>query len=133
MKQRIAINGFGRIGRQVFRILHNDPQLEIVAINDLTDPEMLAHLLRYDSVHGRFDAEVKVVEGGFEVDGRFVKVTAERNPAALPWGELGVKLVHECTGVFRSREKAAAQQAASAKLALRLEKQLSTSKNWLAS
>ena len=108
MKQRIAINGFGRIGRQVFRILHNDPQLEIVAINDLTDPEMLAHLLRYDSVHGRFDAEVKVVEGGFEVDGRFVKVTAERNPAALPWGELGVKLVHECTGVFRSREKAAA-------------------------
>ena len=115
MKRKIAINGFGRIGRQVFRILNGAADLEIVAINDLTDPEMLAHLLRYDSVHGRFQAKVEVVEGGFNVDGRFVRVSAERNPAALPWGELGVELVHECTGVFRSREKAAAHIEAGAK------------------
>ena len=115
MKRKIAINGFGRIGRQVFRILNGAADLEIVAINDLTDPEMLAHLLRYDSVHGRFQAKVEVVEGGFNVDGRFVRVSAERNPAALPWGELGVELVHECTGVFRTREKAAAHLEAGAK------------------
>ena len=108
MSRKIAINGFGRIGRQVFRILEGNTDLEVVAINDLTDPDMSAHLLRYDSVHGKFGAEVEVVEGGFNVNGRFVQVTAQRNPAELNWGELGVEAVMECTGVFRSKEKAQA-------------------------
>ncbi len=86
MTRKISINGFGRIGRQVFRILEDDSELEVVAINDLTAPDMSAHLLKYDSVHGRFGREVKVVDGGFEVDGRFVQVTAQRNPTDLNWG-----------------------------------------------
>ena len=106
MSRKIAINGFGRIGRQIFRILEGDPQIEVVAINDLTDPVMSAHLLKYDSVHRRFNAEVDVVEGGFNVNGRFVRVTAQRNPAELNWGALDVEVVLECTGVFRSKEKA---------------------------
>jgi glyceraldehyde 3-phosphate dehydrogenase len=108
MSRKIAINGFGRIGRQVFRILEGDPSLEVVAINDLTDPDMSAHLLKYDSVHRRFNADVKVVDRGFEVNGRFIRVTAQRNPAELNWGELGVEAVLECTGIFRSKEKAQA-------------------------
>ena len=108
MSRKIAINGFGRIGRQVFRILEGDPTLEIVAINDLTDPTMSAHLLKYDSVHRRFNADVKVVDNGLEVNGRFIQVTAQRNPAELNWGELGVEVVLECTGIFRSKEKAQA-------------------------
>jgi glyceraldehyde 3-phosphate dehydrogenase len=114
MGRKIAINGFGRIGRQVFRILHTQSDVEVVAINDLTDPKMLAHLLTYDSVHRRFDAEVKVVEGGISVDGRFVAVTAERDPKKLAWGERGVELVMECTGVFRTKEKAMAHVEAGA-------------------
>lgn len=108
MTRKIAINGFGRIGRQVFRILEGAQDLEIVAINDLTPPDMSAHLLKYDSVHGRFGADVQVVEGGFQVNGRFVRVTAERDPAQLAWGDLGVEVVLECTGVFRTKEKAQA-------------------------
>lgn len=105
MTRKIGINGFGRIGRQVFRILESASDIEVVAINDLTAPEMSAHLLKYDSVHGRFDADVKVVDGGFNVNDRFVRVTAERNPADLKWGEYGVEVVLECTGIFRSKEK----------------------------
>ncbi len=106
MSRRIAINGFGRIGRMVFRILETDPEIDVVAVNDLTDPEMLAHLLRYDSVHRRFDSEVKVADGALLIDGRSVRITAERDPAKLAWGDLGVDLVLECTGVFRTKESA---------------------------
>lgn len=115
MSRKIAINGFGRIGRMVFRILHDIDDLEVVAINDLTDPEMLAHLLRYDSVHRRYDADVEVRDGHIYVDDRRVNTTAERNPANLPWAELGVELVLECTGVFRNKEKASAHIEAGAK------------------
>ena len=105
MTRKIGINGFGRIGRQVFRILESASDIEVVAINDLTAPDMSAHLLKYDSVHGRFDADVKVVDGGFSVNDRFIRVTAERNPADLNWGAYGVEVVLECTGIFRSKEK----------------------------
>ena len=115
MNRRIAINGFGRIGRMVYRILETDPSVDVVAINDLTDPEMLAHLLRYDSVHRRFDADVQVEDGALVVNGRTIRTTAERNPAALGWGDLGVDLVLECTGVFRTRESAAAHLDAGAR------------------
>lgn len=108
MSRKIAINGFGRIGRQVFRILHGQSDLEVVAINDLTDPTMLAHLLKYDSVHRRFEADVQVTENGISVDGRHVTVSAERDPTKLGWSEKGVELVMECTGVFRTKDEAMA-------------------------
>ncbi len=114
MKRKIGINGFGRIGRQVFRILETATDLEVVAINDLTAPDMSAHLLKYDSVHGRFDAEVEVVEGGFKVNDRFINVTAEHDPSKLKWGEYGVEVVLECTGIFRSKEKVQAHLDAGA-------------------
>jgi glyceraldehyde 3-phosphate dehydrogenase len=114
MSRKIAINGFGRIGRMVFRILHDIDELEVVAINDLTDPEMLAHLLSYDSVHRRYTAEVEVRDSHIHVDGRRINTTAERNPANLPWAELGVELVLECTGVFRNKETASAHLTAGA-------------------
>jgi glyceraldehyde 3-phosphate dehydrogenase len=101
MTTRIGINGFGRIGRNYFRaLLAKGADLEIVALNDLTDPATLAHLLRYDSVFGRFDGEVKVTDGGFSVNGADVKVTSERDPASIPWGDLGVDIVIESTGFF---------------------------------
>jgi len=106
--RKVAINGFGRIGRQVFRILNGQQDVEVVAINDLTDPAMLAHLLKYDSVHRKFNADVQVVEGGVSVDGRFVAVTAHRDPAKLNWAQYGVELVMECTGVFRNKADALA-------------------------
>ncbi|MFS8512876.1 MAG: ArsJ-associated glyceraldehyde-3-phosphate dehydrogenase [Planifilum fulgidum] len=106
-KTKIGINGFGRIGRNVFRALMDHPELEVVAVNDLTDAGTLAHLLKYDSVHGRLEAEVKVTDEGFSVNGRTVKVMAERDPANLPWRDLGVDLVVESTGRFRKREDAA--------------------------
>ena len=106
-KARIGINGFGRIGRNVFRALLDHPELEVVAVNDLTDAATLAHLFKYDSVHGKLQAEVELTEDGFTVNGRPVKVLAERDPAQLPWGDLGVDLVVESTGRFRSREDAA--------------------------
>mgnify|MGYP001261593705 CR=1 FL=1 len=115
MTHKIAINGFGRIGRMIFRILENNPGLEVVAINDLTDPDMLAHLLEFDSVHGRFDAPVTVKDGAIEVNGRTIHTSAERNPADLPWAKLGVDLVLECTGVFRNKETASAHLDAGAK------------------
>lgn len=103
MAVRIAINGFGRIGRNVFRILNERDDLEVVAINDLTDTQTLAHLLRYDTVGGRFDGKVAVGEGTMTVDGKEIRTLAERDPSALPWAELKVDFVVEATGIFRSR------------------------------
>ncbi|MBO0587434.1 type I glyceraldehyde-3-phosphate dehydrogenase [Sporosarcina sp. E16_8] len=103
MTLKIAINGFGRIGRKVFREALKQEEIEIVAVNDLTDAAMLAHLLKYDSVHGVFDAEVSSDNDTLIVDGKRVKVYAEKDPAALPWGKLGVDVVIESTGVFADR------------------------------
>jgi len=106
MTIRVAINGFGRIGRQVFRILHaRRDQFEVVAVNDLGKAEALAHLLKYDSTHGRFDGEVGLADGKIVVDGWKVPVLSERDPANLPWKSMGAPLVVESTGVFRTREQ----------------------------
>ncbi|MDF2958333.1 MAG: gapA [Paenibacillus sp.] len=103
---KVGINGFGRIGRNVFRAAFNNPEVEIVAINDLTDVNTLAHLLRYDTTHGRFNATVEATEGALIVNGKEVKVFAERNPENLPWGANGVEIVVESTGIFTAKEKA---------------------------
>jgi glyceraldehyde 3-phosphate dehydrogenase len=103
MAIRIAINGFGRIGRLVFRVLAERDGFEVVAVNDLSDARGLAHLLRYDSVHGRYPGTVKGHEGEIEVDDQRIRVLAERDPARLPWKELAVDFAVESTGVFRSR------------------------------
>ncbi|MGM7634459.1 type I glyceraldehyde-3-phosphate dehydrogenase [Bacillus sp. Hm123] len=115
MAVKIGINGFGRIGRLVLRAALKHPNLEIVAVNDLTDANMLAHLLKYDSVHGTLEAEVTVDGEYIVVDGHKVKVLAEREPANLPWGELGVDVVIESTGRFTKREDAAKHLEAGAK------------------
>ena len=115
MATKIGINGFGRIGRAVFRIAMAQPALEVVAINDLTDAGTLAHLLKYDSVHGRFDHSVEVTQGGLRVDGKEIRVLAERDPAQLPWGELGVEIVVESTGRFTKKEDAEKHLEAGAK------------------
>ena len=117
MTARVAINGFGRIGRNIFRAAHDrgEDQLEIVAVNDLTDASSLAHLLRYDSVHGRFGGEVEVRDGDLVVDGRHVRVLSERDPASLPWEELDVDIVLEATGLFRARKDAARHLEAGAR------------------
>ncbi|SDF59308.1 type I glyceraldehyde-3-phosphate dehydrogenase [Sporomusa acidovorans] len=115
MTIKVGINGFGRIGRNVFRAAVNNPQFEIVAVNDLTDAKTLAHLLKYDSVHGTMPAEVKAVDGGIEVNGRLVKVLAEKDPAQLPWKAMGVDIVVESTGRFTEKDKAMAHVAAGAK------------------
>ncbi len=118
---KVAINGFGRIGRVVFRIIHERQKegklsdIEIVAINDLTDPKTLAHLLKYDSVHGKFKGEVKSRDDGIEVDGKFIKVYAEKDPEQLPWKDLGVDIIIESTGVFRDPAKAKKHIKAGAK------------------
>jgi glyceraldehyde 3-phosphate dehydrogenase len=120
MAVRVAINGFGRIGRLVLRsiIETGRKDLQVVAINDLGPVETNAHLLRYDSVHGRFPREVKVHGDHISVDGQDMKVTAIRNPAELPHRELGVDIALECTGIFTSKEKASAHLAAGAKRVL---------------
>ena len=115
MAIRVGINGFGRIGRLVFRAAEMNPNIEVVAVNDLTDAATLAHLLKYDSVHKIFAATVTAVDGGFLVNGREVKVLAERDPSRLPWGELGVDVVVESTGFFTDATKAAAHRDAGAK------------------
>jgi len=115
MAKRIAINGFGRIGRLTFRILQDMPDVEVVAINDLTDIKTLAHLLKYDSAQGIFKADVKPDTQGILVNGKLVKAYAERDPKALPWKELGVDIVLECTGIFRNKEKAGWHLEAGAK------------------
>ncbi len=115
MTRRIAINGFGRIGRMIFRILNEQPDLEVVAINDLTEPSTLAHLLEFDSVHGRFSGDIQAEENAIRVNGVSVPTFAERNPADLPWAKLGVELVLECTGVFRNKQSASGHLEAGAK------------------
>ena len=102
---KVGINGFGRIGRLVFRHALNDPNIEIVAINDLTDAKTLAHLLKYDSMYGILDADVSATDDSIIVNGKEIKVTAERDPANIKWGEAGVEVVVEATGIFRSKEK----------------------------
>jgi len=103
MKKKIAINGFGRIGRLTFQSLLKNNDVEVVAINDLTDAKTLAHLLKYDSVHGRFDGAVEAVENSIIVNGKKFIIYAEKDPANLPWKDLGVDIVVECTGRFRKR------------------------------
>ncbi len=117
MPTKIAINGFGRIGRCVLRaaLSRKETDLEIVAINDLDKPASLAHLFKYDSVHRAWPGEVKTSEKGFVIDGKEIRVTAEKDPAKLPWKELGVDMVLESTGRFTDREKAQAHLTAGAK------------------
>ncbi|MBQ7883700.1 MAG: type I glyceraldehyde-3-phosphate dehydrogenase [Phascolarctobacterium sp.] len=115
MMTKVGINGFGRIGREVFRVAFTNPDVEIVAVNDLTDAATLAHLLKYDSVHGTFPHEVAVDGDNIVVDGKKVKVLAQTDPAKLPWGELGVEIVVESTGRFTEGPKAAAHIEAGAK------------------
>ena len=112
---KVAINGFGRIGRLVFRQIYNMDGIEIVAINDLTSPQVLAHLLKYDSAQGRFDANVTATEDAITVNGESVKIYAQRDPAQIPWGAHGVDVVIESTGFFTDKEKAAAHITAGAK------------------
>jgi len=115
MSIRVAINGFGRIGRNVLRASIGNPDIEFVAVNDLADAAILAHLLKYDSVLGIINADVRAEEDSIVVNESKIKVLAERDPANLPWKELGVDIVLECTGLFRSREKAAIHLTAGAK------------------
>jgi glyceraldehyde 3-phosphate dehydrogenase len=117
MSRKIAINGFGRIGRCIVRALNERgiKDVEVVAINDLTDAKTLAHLHNYDSVHGRATHRATAHEGSLEIDGKHIKIIAEKDPAKLPWKELGVDVVLECTGLFTDKEKAAAHITAGAK------------------
>ncbi len=112
---KIGINGFGRIGRIAFRIAEKREDLEIVAINDLLDVEHLAYMLKYDSVHGKYDKSVEVKDGHLVVDGKTIRVTAEKNPADLKWDEVGVEVVCDCTGIFKEKDTASAHLEAGAK------------------
>jgi glyceraldehyde 3-phosphate dehydrogenase len=115
---RVAINGFGRIGRMVFKAGYQDSDLDFVAFNDLTDTTTLAQLLKFDSVHGRFSGSVEAKEGVLVVDGKEIKVFSERDPADLPWGDLGIDIVVESTGFFLKRELAQKHVDAGAKKVL---------------
>src|SRR6201999_3720406 len=116
MAVRVGINGFGRIGRNVFRAAYErGADIEWLAVNDLVDPKTIAHLLKYDSNYGPFPGEVEATDAGFSVDGREIRVLAERDPAELPWGELGADVVIESTGLFTDRENAAKHIDAGAK------------------
>jgi len=115
MAVKVGINGFGRIGRNMFRAALNNPEIEIVAVNDLTDAKTLAHLLKYDSVHGIFAAEVEAKDDAIVVNGKEVKVFAEKDPALLPWKELGVEIAIESTGKFTKKADAAKHLEAGAK------------------
>ncbi len=115
MSIKLGINGFGRIGRLVFRAALDRPEIEVVAINDLMDAATMAHLLTYDSVHGRLTAEVKVGESAIEVDGREVVITSVKDPGSIDWKGLGVDIVAECTGLFRDRDNAAKHLSAGAR------------------
>ena len=114
MALKVAINGFGRIGRMVFRAGFSNPDIELVAINDLTDIATLAHLLKYDSVHGAFGEDVSSGERSLIINGKEIEIYSEKDPSRLPWGELGVETVFECTGLFRDRESASAHLDAGA-------------------
>ncbi|MBX2926704.1 MAG: type I glyceraldehyde-3-phosphate dehydrogenase [Saprospiraceae bacterium] len=118
MAKRIAINGFGRIGRLTFRYLVANPDVEVVAINDLTDNATLAHLLKYDSVQGKFNGTVSADEENIYVNGKAIRALAEKDPTQLPWGKLNVDVVLECTGRFTDEEKAAMHLQAGAKKVL---------------
>lgn len=107
MSLKIAINGFGRIGRMVFRAGLNNADIEFMAINDLTDPPTLAHLLKYDSVHGILGADISNTDHSLIVNGKEIEIYSEKGPAKLPWNDMGVETVFECTGLFRERDKAA--------------------------
>jgi glyceraldehyde 3-phosphate dehydrogenase len=112
---KVAINGFGRIGRLVYRQIYKMEGIDVVAINDLTSPKVLAHLLKYDSAQGRFDADVKSGENSITVNGDEVKIYAQKDPAQIPWSSHGVDVVLECTGFFTDKDKAAAHITAGAK------------------
>lgn len=118
MALQLAINGFGRIGRLVFREAMKHEEFEVVAVNDLTDAKQLAHLLKYDSVHGVYDADVQAEDDAFIVNGKRIQVLSEKDPANLPWGELGVDVVLECTGRWRSMEEVSKHIEAGAKKAI---------------
>lgn len=116
MTIKVGINGFGRIGRMAFRAAAKDfKNIEVVAINDLLDPEYLAYMLKFDSVHGRFDGTVDVVDGNLVVNGKTIRITAERNPADLAWSDVGADLIIECTGFFLTEESCQAHLDAGAK------------------
>jgi glyceraldehyde 3-phosphate dehydrogenase len=112
---KIGINGFGRIGRIAFRVAVNRPNVEVVGINDLLDVEHLAYLLKYDSVHGKFDGDVEVKNGHLVVNGKTIRISAERNPEDLKWGEVGAEIILDCTGIFTSLEGAQKHITAGAK------------------
>ncbi|UKM63777.1 type I glyceraldehyde-3-phosphate dehydrogenase [Flavobacteriaceae bacterium GSB9] len=114
-KLKIGINGFGRIGRIAFRVAASRPEIEIVGINDLLDVEHLAYLLKYDSVHGRFDGTVDIKDGNLVVNGNEIRITAERNPEDLKWDAVGAEVVLDCTGIFTTLDKAQAHIKAGAK------------------
>jgi glyceraldehyde 3-phosphate dehydrogenase len=119
MAVRVAINGFGRIGRNVFRASYESgADIEWLAVNDLVDPKTIAHLLKYDSNYGRFPGEVEATDTGFSIDGKEIRVLAERDPADLPWSELGADVVIESTGLFTDRENASKHLEAGAKKVL---------------
>lgn len=118
MAIRVGINGFGRIGRMVYRATREHPEIEVVAVNDITDASTLAHLLKYDSTHRRFPEQVSVKDGALVVGKKQVKVLAERDPAKLPWKDLDVKVVVESTGIFRKRDDCAKHVKAGAKKVL---------------
>ena len=115
MSTKIGINGFGRIGRIALRVAVEREDLEVVAVNDLLDVDHLAYLLKYDSVHGRFSGDIEVKDGNLVINGKTIRVTAERNPENLKWDEVGAEIVMECTGIFTSHEKAQQHITAGAK------------------
>ena len=116
MATKVGINGFGRIGRNLYRAyLEKSPGFEIVAVNDLAAPDVLAHVLKYDSSHGVLDGEIGHAEGEISVDGKSFKVLSERDPTALPWKDMGVEVVVESTGLFTDREGASQHLTAGAK------------------
>src|SRR5688572_6308652 len=115
-KVKVGINGFGRIGRNLFRAAHEaGSELEFVAVNDITDARTLAHLLKYDSILGRFPGEVEEGDGSLRVDGQEIRILSERDPADLPWGDMGADVVIESTGLFTKRGDAAKHLEAGAK------------------
>ena len=115
MSLKVGINGFGRIGRLVFRAAMNHPEVDVIAINDLTDSATMAHLLKYDSVHGRLDAEVIAKDKSIEVNGKSIAITSEKDPAKLRWKDFSIDIAAECTGLFTDRENASRHLAAGAR------------------